>query len=126
MTDHTTSAIEQLTPAAAPATGVDVPVFPEMASLPAVAEKSGKDPATLMDVHLSCYFELGVARLSVSEVLDLTHGSVVRLDRMIGEPGKFVVAGQEFAHAEVVSIEGGYYGIRITGLIAHPRGNESS
>lgn len=100
-------------------------MFPEVAAptavqaVPATAVPgAGGDLSMLMDLQLPCYFELGGARLSVQELISLTRGSVVMLDRLIGEPGRFVVAGKEFAHAEVVSLEGGYYGIRITQLLA--------
>ena len=97
----------------------DEPMFPEVSGPvdAAVAAPRG-DLSVLMDLQLPCYFELGSTRLSVQELLSLTRGSVVMLDRLIGEPGKFVVAGKDFAQGEVVSLEGGYYGIRITQLLA--------
>jgi flagellar motor switch protein FliN len=100
----------------------DEPMFPEVA-VPAAAESTVArgDLGVLLDLQLPCYFELGSTRLSVSELLGLTRGSVVMLDRLIGEPGRFVVAGKEFAQGEVVSLEGGYYGIRITHLLAAGR-----
>lgn len=98
------------------------PLFPEVTGRPADATATATAPrgdlSVLMDLQLPCYFELGATRLSVQELVSLTRGSVIMLDRLIGEPGKFVVAGKEFAYGEVVSLEGGYYGIRITHLLA--------
>jgi flagellar motor switch protein FliN len=102
----------------------DEPMFPEVTAPVAVAASATAargDLGVLLDLQLPCYFELGSTRLSVSELLGLTRGSVVMLDRLIGEPGRFVVAGKEFAQGEVVSLEGGYYGIRITHLLAAGR-----
>lgn len=98
--------------------------FPEFT--PNALAGGGVDLSALMDLHLPCYFELGATRLSISELLTLTRGSVVLLDRMVGEPGKFVVAGKEFAQGEVVALEGGYYGIRITNVIASLGGREGT
>jgi flagellar motor switch protein FliN len=96
---------------------VPVPaIFPEMASAPAAAGEVG-DFAALMDLNLSCYFELGGATLSVREILGLSRGSVITLNRLVGEPGIFVVAGKPFAEGEVVALESGSYGIRITRVL---------
>lgn len=97
----------------------DEPMFPEVSGpVDATVAAPRGDLSVLMDLQLPCYFELGSTRLSVQELISLTRGSVVMLDRLIGEPGKFVVAGKDFAQGEVVSLEGGYYGIRITHLLA--------
>jgi flagellar motor switch protein FliN len=103
------------------------PVFPEVA-VPAIARlpESGVDLSVLADLPLPCYFELGSTRLTISELLGLQRGSVVLLDRAVGEPGRFVVAGKEFAQAEVVALEGGYYGIRITQVTARLSGRETA
>jgi flagellar motor switch protein FliN/FliY len=98
---------------------VPVPaIFPEVTAS-AMGAADAADLSALMDLSLPCYFELGGTRLSVAELLGLTRGSVITLDRMIGEPGNFVVAGKQFAEGEVVAFEGGYYGVRITRVTAN-------
>lgn len=103
-----------------------IPVFPEVEMPDALAAPAaGVDLSVLADLPLPCYFELGSTKLTISELLGLQRGSVVLLDRAVGEPGRFVVAGKEFAQAEVVALEGGYYGIRITHVTARLPGRET-
>lgn len=98
---------------------VSVPaIFPEVTA-PAPAEGGrSADLSLLMELQLPCYFELGSARISVGELLGVTKGSVIMLDRMVGESGRFMVADKHFADGEVVAFEGGYYGVRITRVVA--------
>jgi flagellar motor switch protein FliN/FliY len=122
---RTESKVELATDAAPAVEDADAALFPEVTASAGTA-RPGADLSPILDLNLPCYFELGGTRLSVSELLGLTRGSVVVLDRMIGEPGRFVVAGKEFAHGEVVALEGGYYGIRITQVVAKLPGREAA
>ena len=60
--------------------------------------------------------ELGKARKSVSEILALTAGAVVELDKMAGEPVDILVNGKLIAHGEVVVIDENF-GVRITDIV---------
>ena len=60
--------------------------------------------------------ELGHTRLSVAEILQLTVGSVVELDRTAGSPVDVVVNGALIARGEVVVIDD-EYGVRITEIV---------
>jgi flagellar motor switch protein FliN len=100
-------------------------IFPEVAGTPAGLGEAG-DLSALMDLNLSCYFELGGTTLAVREILGLTRGSVITLNRLVGEPGLFVVAGKPFAEGEVVALESGSYGIRITRLLRDTAGRDSA
>ena len=61
--------------------------------------------------------ELGRSQISLKEVLDLSEGSIVELQRLVGEPLDLVVNGQIIAQGEVVAIDNNY-GLRITNVIA--------
>jgi flagellar motor switch/type III secretory pathway protein FliN len=106
--------------------------FPDVVQVPKLVGASpaggphaaGSDFAALMDLQLPCYFELGATKLSVAEVLGLQRGSVIQLEKMMGEPGKFVVGDREFAKAEVVQLSSGHYGIRITQMVGNAPGAE--
>jgi flagellar motor switch protein FliN/FliY len=52
----------------------------------------------------------------IKDVLDLTIGSIVELDRIAGEPVDVLVNGRIMARGEVVVIEDNF-GIRITEII---------
>ncbi|MCP5027982.1 MAG: flagellar motor switch protein FliN [Actinomycetia bacterium] len=71
----------------------------------------------LNDVALSVTVELGRTRLTVSEMLGLTVGSVVELDRPAGAPVDLFANGTLIARAEVVVVDD-EYGVRIAEIIA--------
>ena len=95
----------------APAAGVD---FTE---LEAAAGGDGSALATLYKLTLPVTIELGRAQMTVQEVLDLARGSVVQLDRLVGEPVDVLVGDRRFAEGEVVVI-GEQFGVRITRIIS--------
>jgi len=70
----------------------------------------------ILDVPLELTVELGRKRMFIKEVLDLTVGSIVELDRVAGEPVDVLVNGRIMARGEVVVIEDNF-GIRITEII---------
>jgi flagellar motor switch protein FliN/FliY len=66
----------------------------------------------LMDVQLALSMRFGSRRLLLSEVLDLSPGSVVELDRRVQEPVDLLLDGRLVARGEVVVIDGNY-GLRV-------------
>lgn len=74
------------------------------------------DPANLevvMDVELDVTLRFGQRHLTLREVLDLTSGSVVELDRQVDEPVELVLDGKVIARGEAVVVDGNY-GLRVT------------
>jgi flagellar motor switch protein FliN len=67
----------------------------------------------LMDVQLAVTMRFGARRLLLREVLDLSPGAVVELDRKIQEPVELLLDGKLVARGEVVVIDGSY-GLRVT------------
>lgn len=77
------------------------------------------DPAALssvFDLSVPVAVELGRTRMSVQDVLALGRGSVVELDRLVGEPIDIFVADRRFAEGEVVVV-GEQFGVRITRIV---------
>jgi flagellar motor switch protein FliN len=70
----------------------------------------------LREVPLEVSAVLGHTQLSVAEILQLTVGSIVELDRTAGAPVDVVVNGALIARGEVVVIED-EYGIRISEIV---------
>lgn len=70
----------------------------------------------LMDVPLEITVELGRVKMQVREVLELTNGSVVEIDRIAGEPIDVLVNGRIVAKGEVVVVEDNF-GVRITEIL---------
>jgi len=71
----------------------------------------------VMDVTLSLSVELGKTTLSIKEVLEMTRGSVVELERVAGEPVDLLANGKLIARGEVVVIEDNF-GLRITSIVS--------
>ena len=71
---------------------------------------------TLLEVTLPVTIEFGRTNLTVQEVLALGTGSVVQLDRMVGEAVDVLVGDRKLAQGEVVVV-GEHFGVRVTRLL---------
>jgi flagellar motor switch protein FliN/FliY len=80
----------------------------------AVADKSGLE--ILMDVPLEISVELGRVKMLVRDIVELTTGSIVEIDKAAGEPVDVMVNGRLVARGEVVVIEDNF-GVRITEIL---------
>ncbi len=60
--------------------------------------------------------ELGRSTISLKEIFELTEGSIIELDRLVGEPLDLVVNGQVVANGEVVAIDNNF-GLRIKSIV---------
>ena len=69
----------------------------------------------LLDVPLDVAVELGRAKIAVKDMLQLGPGSVIELDRLIGEPVDLLVNNRLIAKGEVVVFDENF-GIRITDI----------
>lgn len=70
----------------------------------------------IKDVPLEITVELGRASKKISEILEFSPGTVVELEKLVGEPLDILVNGQFMAKGEVVVIDENY-GIRITDIL---------
>ena len=73
--------------------------------------------AILKDVEMGVTAELGRRRMTVRDLLALTPGSVIELDRAAGSPVDVLVNGTLIARGEVVVIDE-EFGIRIAEIVA--------
>jgi len=69
------------------------------------------------NIPITVSVELGRAQISLKEMYELTEGSIIELERLVGEPLDLVVNGQIIAHGEVVAIDNNY-GLRVTQIVA--------
>lgn len=103
------------------------PASPERpaAAAPAAAEPppSTGQPATgrtidlLYDVELPVAVSFGRAHLPLKEVLKLTSGSIIELNRTVNEPVEIIINNCVIARGEVVVVDGNY-GVRIQQIIS--------
>jgi flagellar motor switch protein FliN/FliY len=80
---------------------------------------SSADLRRLSAVPVDLSVEIGRARMTVGETLELREGSVVSLNRMAGEPVDLLVNGTPIARGEVVVIDE-QFGLRLTCVLAAP------
>ncbi|MCM3279373.1 flagellar motor switch phosphatase FliY [Exiguobacterium sp. MER 193] len=83
---------------------------------PASQEAAPANLGLLYDVPLNVTVELGRTKKSVREVLELSQGSIIELDKLAGEPVDIYVNQQRIARGEVVVIEENF-GVRVTEII---------
>jgi flagellar motor switch protein FliN/FliY len=79
-------------------------------------EQAPIDPVNLklvMDVELSVSLRFGQRQLPLREVLELTSGSVIELDRQVDDPVELLLDGKVIARGEAVIVDGNY-GLRVT------------
>lgn len=97
---------------------------PAPAAMPAHFEQfgGGADKASnqgfdmIMDIPVSLTVELGRTKISIRNLLQLAHGSVVELDGLAGEPMDVLINGTLIAQGEVVVVNE-KFGIRLTDII---------
>lgn len=77
---------------------------------------SMNDYELILDIPVSLTVELGRTRISIRNLLQLAHGSVVELDALAGEPMDVLVNGTLIAQGEVVVVND-KFGIRLTDII---------
>ena len=90
-------------------------LFPDFG---ASSPKSGtlNDFDMILDIPVQLTVELGRTKISIRNLLQLAHGSVVELDGLAGEPMDVLVNGTLIAQGEVVVVND-KFGIRLTDII---------
>ena len=71
----------------------------------------------LADVEMGVTAELGRCEMTIRDVLSLTAGAVIDLDRAAGTPVDLLVNGTAIARGEVVVVDE-EFGIRITEILS--------
>jgi flagellar motor switch protein FliN len=71
----------------------------------------------ILDVSVTLALEVGRARMSVRDLLQLAPGAIVELDRLATEPLDVLVNGVRVARGEVVVVNE-KFGIRLTEVVS--------
>jgi len=71
----------------------------------------------LLDIPLSVTVELGRTKQAIRDILNLSTGSIVELDKLAGEPVDILVNNKLIAKGEVVVIDENF-GVRVTEIIS--------
>lgn len=110
------------TPAAAAAAAAPAPHSLPLSTVPSgsTAIRNGdvrrRGIELLHGVDMEVTVEIGRARLTVRELLDLAPGAVLELDRAAGSPADLLVNGRLIARGEVVVVDEDF-GLRITEIV---------
>ena len=91
---------------------------PGLAADPAAARGAGALDA-LLDVSMPVVIEMGRTSLTVQQVLELAAGSVIELEKLVGEPVDVYVSDRKLAQGEIVVV-GEHFGVRITRVLPSP------
>jgi flagellar motor switch protein FliN len=99
------------------------PATPNAAPTVLPAAAMGSNLGLLFDVQLEATIRFGGRQLLLRDILSLSPGSVIELDRQVGEPAELLVAGRLVARGEVVVVDGNF-GLRVTELTNPAQRNE--
>ncbi|WP_066173055.1 flagellar motor switch phosphatase FliY [Bacillus marinisedimentorum] len=91
-------------------------VFSDMTAGPGVPGAS-QNLDMLLDIPLQVTVELGRTNRTVKDILELSSGSIIELDKLAGEPVDILVNKKLIAKGEVVVIEENF-GVRVTDIVS--------
>lgn len=84
---------------------------------PAVPSSGSANIEMLLGVNLQVTVEIGRTKLAIRDVLALTPGSIVELDKLAGEKVDVLVNGHRIAAGEVVVVDDNF-GVRVTDVVS--------
>ncbi len=89
----------------------------ETGGLPTVFGGNVRNLDLLLDVEMPVSVSFGRTQLPLKDVIKLTTGSIVELDRTVSEPVEIIVNNAVIAQGEVVVVDGNF-GVRITQILS--------
>ncbi|MFD1928693.1 flagellar motor switch phosphatase FliY [Sporosarcina siberiensis] len=84
---------------------------------PSLTQGESQNLDLLLDIPLQVTVELGRTKRSVKEILEISGGSIIELDKLAGEPVDILVNSRLIAKGEVVVIDENF-GVRITDILS--------
>ena len=95
---------------------------PESSNMPPTSEEfhvsqpGNINPEVLQNISVNLSIEVGRTSIKIKDLMRLTQGSVVELDRIAGEPLDLLVNDTVVAQGEVVLVND-RYGVRLTRVV---------
>jgi flagellar motor switch protein FliN/FliY len=80
-------------------------------------EPSVENMDMILDIQLKLHARLGQVEMPIGEIMKLTPGSVIDIDRLVDEPIELVVNDRPIARGEIVVVQENF-GIKITEIIS--------
>src|SRR5690606_9727685 len=84
---------------------------------PAYGQVDENNLNLLMDIPLTVTVELGRTQKQIKDILELSQGSIIELDKLAGEPVDILVNNKLIAKGEVVVIDENF-GVRVTDIVS--------
>jgi flagellar motor switch protein FliN/FliY len=78
---------------------------------------AGNNLGLVLEIPVTLSMEIGRTRMRIADLLELSSGSVVDLQKMVDEPLDVLVNGTLVAHGEAVVMDG-KFGIRLTDVVS--------
>lgn len=79
--------------------------------------EEGRPIDAMMNVGLHVQVVVGRSRMPIAQLLKLSRGSVIELDRRIGDPVDIVVSNVTIGRGDLVKLEDGKLGVTIKEII---------
>lgn len=90
----------------------------QAAAMAALADDdTGRNIDSLMSVQLDVRVVLGRSRMPISDLLELTRGSVIELDRKVGDPVDIMINDRMVARGDLVKVNGDLVGVALREII---------
>lgn len=83
----------------------------------APTQKTARDLDFILDIPLDVTVEIGRTRMIVNDLLQMGQGSIIELDRLVGESVDVFVNSKLIARGEVVVVSD-RFGIRVTDIVS--------
>lgn len=83
------------------------------------ADQVSKSVSGILDIPISVQVVLASTRMPIQDILQLSQGSVVELNKLAGEPLDIFVNGKQIARGEAVVIDD-KLGVRVLEIVSAP------
>ncbi len=111
------AAFPELDSADAQAGIADTQAAPTQTGQTGQSTQAGRNIEAMLNVDLRVQIILGHARMPISQLLKLSRGSVIELDRRIGEPVDVVINDRLVARGDLIKLEGDRIGVTLTEIV---------
>ncbi|MFC4669544.1 FliM/FliN family flagellar motor switch protein [Seohaeicola nanhaiensis] len=83
----------------------------------AQASSGGRNIDAMLNVGLQVQIILGRSRMPISQILKLTRGSIIELDKKIGDPVDVLINDRLVARGDLVKLPGDRLGVELTEIV---------
>ncbi|MDR5774149.1 MULTISPECIES: flagellar motor switch protein FliN [unclassified Caballeronia] len=101
---------------------IDLPMFDPSSNPNSISSPNTRSLDLVGDVKITLDIHLGSATTSIGELMALTPGSVVELERHLGDPVDVLLNDRVVGRAEIVAV-GDCFGIRMVEILNGARGS---